>query len=73
MPKLWRSTQVLWLALILLASLARPAIAQNTRDQVYSTGIATNNLYVVNANGSSTSVYTNYGATDSAAAAMRGS
>src|SRR5215470_823692 len=41
------------------------------QDNVYSVGIATRNIYQVNANGTVTSVFTNYSGTASAALAQR--
>src|SRR5262249_41247613 len=43
------------------------------RDQVYAVGIGTRNIYLVNANGTVTSQFSNYSATASAAAAQRAS
>src|SRR5258707_4783897 len=47
--------------------------AADNRDQVYSFGLATRNIYQVNANGTVTSVFTNYAGTTTAAAAQRAS
>ncbi|HEY6351308.1 MAG TPA: SdrD B-like domain-containing protein [Candidatus Angelobacter sp.] len=60
---------LLVLLLILLSTLA---FAGN-QDNVYSVGLATRNIYLVNANGSVTSLFTNYSGTASAASAQRAS
>ena len=53
--------------------LASTGFAADVRDQVYSVGLATKNLYLVNANGTVTSEFANYSGTASAAAAQRAS
>lgn len=61
------------LFLILLCCLL-PALAfAGTQDNVYAVGIGTRNIYLVNANGSVTSLFTNYSGTASAAVAVRAS
>ena len=57
----------LLLAIILLAGQA----FAGTPDQLYAIGAGTRNIYLVNANGSVTSVFTNYSGTTSAALAQR--
>ncbi len=51
---------------------AIPALA-GTQDNVYSVGIGTRNIYLVNSNGTVTSLFSNYSATASAAIAVRAS
>jgi hypothetical protein len=60
-------------ALLLLLASAVAAGAADVRDQVYAVGIGTRNIYLVNANGTVTSQFSNYSATASAAAAQRAS
>jgi hypothetical protein len=61
------------LALVLLLALCwLPSAAfAGVTDNVYAVGAGTRNIYVVNANGTTTSVFTTYAATASAAAAQR--
>lgn len=63
-----RRTLCLFAALLFLLS---SAFATDVRDQVYSVGIATKNIYLVNTNGTVTSQFANYSGTASAAAAQR--
>src|SRR5215471_526392 len=65
--RLSASAFVCLLAFMLAAS---PAFA-GVQDQVYSVGIGTRNIYQVNANGTVTSIFTNYAGTASAAVAAR--
>ena len=58
--------------LLLLAGVVA-ARAADVRDQVYAVGVGTRNIYLVNANGTVTSQFSNYSATASAAAAQRAS
>jgi uncharacterized repeat protein (TIGR01451 family) len=58
---------------VLLLAGAIAATAADVRDQVYSVGVATRNIYLVNANGTVTSQFANYSGTASAAAAQRAS
>jgi uncharacterized repeat protein (TIGR01451 family) len=58
-------------ALVLLIVLWGIQAVGGTRDQVYSVGIGTRNIYLVNSNGTVTSQFANYSATASAAAAQR--
>lgn len=58
------------LPLLLLIS---TSFAADVRDQVYSVGIGTRNIYLVNANGTVTTEFTGYSGTASAAAAQRAS
>src|SRR5260221_10811727 len=48
-------------------------VMADVRDQVYSFGLATRNIYQVNANGTVTSVFTTYAATATAGGAQRAS
>src|SRR5258708_36236491 len=56
------------IALIFLVSTLSYA---GTTDKVYAIGTGTRNIYTINADGTSTVVFTNYGATASSAAAQR--
>ena len=58
--------------LLLLAGVVGSRAA-DVRDQVYAVGIGTRNIYLVNANGSVTSQFSNYSGTASAAVAQRAS
>ena len=60
---------LIFLAIILFSALS----FAGTQDNVYAVGIATRNIYLVNANGSVTSLFTNYSGTASAAVAVRAS
>src|SRR5258707_12556204 len=60
------------LSVLVLFCFSLTAMA-DVRDQVYSFGLATRNIYQVNANGTVTSVFTTYAATATAAAAQRAS
>ncbi len=60
------------LSVCLLSTFSMTAIA-DVRDQVYSFGLATRNIYQVNANGTVTSVFTTYAATATAGGAQRAS
>ncbi|HWZ45994.1 MAG TPA: right-handed parallel beta-helix repeat-containing protein [Candidatus Saccharimonadales bacterium] len=66
-----KSTAVFALVALIVA-LAANAVADN-RDQVFSVGLATRNLYLVNADGTVTSQFANYSGTASAAVAQRAS
>src|SRR6476660_2407421 len=66
---LGRATQCALLLLISLGSM----YAADVRDQVYSVGIGTRNIYLVNSNGTVTSQFANYSGTASAAVAVRSS
>lgn len=60
--------------LVLFVLLLIPALAfAGNQDNVYAVGIGTRNIYLVNANGSVTSLFSNYSATASAAVAVRAS
>jgi uncharacterized repeat protein (TIGR01451 family) len=67
--KLRRIFRLLPLLLLFVAT----TYAADVRDQVYSVGIGTMNIYLVNADGTVTSVFSNYAGTASAAAAQRAS
>src|SRR5713226_5814405 len=57
---------------ILLLFLVLSTLAHaGTTDKVYAIGTGTRNIYQVNADGTSTILFTNYGATASSAAAQR--
>src|SRR5579872_4006235 len=60
------------LVLVALLFFATATLA-DVRDQVFSIGLATRNLYLVNANGTVTSQFANYSGTASAAGAQRAS
>src|SRR6266700_2617676 len=60
------------LSLLVLFCFSLTAMA-DVRDQVYSFGLATRNIYQVNANGTVTSVFTTYAATATAGGAQRAS
>jgi len=60
------------LSILLLFTFSLTAMA-DVRDQVYSFGLATRNIYQVNANGTVTSVFTTYAATATAGGAQRAS
>ncbi|HEV2960388.1 MAG TPA: SdrD B-like domain-containing protein [Candidatus Angelobacter sp.] len=62
----------LLLAILFIASFTATATA-GTQDNVYSVGLATRNIYLVNANGTVTNLFTNYTGTSSAAMAVRAS
>jgi uncharacterized repeat protein (TIGR01451 family) len=66
--RLLRSTLGCGLLLLLFVN---GMLAADIRDQVYSVGLATRNIYLVNANGTVTSQFANYNGTASAAAAQR--
>jgi uncharacterized repeat protein (TIGR01451 family) len=63
------AAQYALLLLLLLGSM----YAADVRDQVYSVGIGTRNIYLVNSNGTVTSQFANYSGTASAAVAQRAS
>lgn len=72
------STQLLlsavrWILLTLFISIFATSAIAGTQDNVYSVGLANRNLYLVNANGTVTSIFTNYTGTSSAAMAVRAS
>ena len=60
---------LLILALFLVSTLLHAGVT----DKIYAIGTGTRNIYTINADGTSTVVFTNYGATASSAAAQRAS
>src|SRR5258708_3514588 len=64
-----RSPRLL-LALLFITIFTASAVA-GTQDNVYSVGLSMRNLYLVNANGTVTNIFTNYTGTASAAMALR--
>jgi uncharacterized repeat protein (TIGR01451 family) len=62
-----------WCVAVLVILISGATATADVRDQVYSAGLATRNIYLVNANGTVTSQFTNYSGTASAAMAQRAS
>jgi uncharacterized repeat protein (TIGR01451 family) len=62
-----------WLLAILFITIFTATAIAGTQDNVYSVGLANRNIYLVNANGTVTNLFTNYTGTSSAAAAQRAS
>src|SRR5947209_15476441 len=67
------NTAIRWLLVILSIAIFTTTAIAGTQDNVYSVGLATRNIYLVNANGTVTNLFTNYTGTSSAAMAVRAS
>jgi len=69
----FRDGLTVWLFFLAFLVISSVTATADVRDQVYSAGLATRNIYVVNSNGTVTSQFTGYSGTASAAMAQRAS